>query len=88
MPTLTIEYRDDAERLVIEQAVAYLTQLRRVADDAPAGSALAVAERAALSGGRDLLRSALASALQRRADSADSAQKNSAGAPRAAAPAG
>ncbi|MSU80721.1 MAG: hypothetical protein EXS16_21865 [Gemmataceae bacterium] len=31
MPTLTIEYRDDSERLALEQAIAYVSQLRQVA---------------------------------------------------------
>jgi hypothetical protein len=31
MPTLPIDYRDEAERLAVEQAIAYLAQLRQVA---------------------------------------------------------
>ena len=83
MPTVTIECRDDAERLLLEQALAYLSQVRQVAEDAPAGSVLAVAEQAALAEGRKLLRATLASALQRRADSADSKKKRRVAAPRA-----
>ena len=40
MPTLTIAYRDDAERLALEQVIAYVAQLRQVAQDAPDGSVL------------------------------------------------
>ena len=29
MPTLTIEYRDESHRIALEQAIAYVTQLRR-----------------------------------------------------------
>jgi hypothetical protein len=66
MPTLTIEYRDDAERLVLEQALAYASQLSQLAQDAPEGSVLAACEQLALRSGRDLLRSTLAAALEGR----------------------
>lgn len=66
MPTLTIEYRDDAERLALEQAIAYVAQLRSVAQDAPDGSVLEACEKLALADGRALLRSTLAAALQGR----------------------
>jgi hypothetical protein len=45
MPTLTIEYRDDAERLALEQAIAYVAHLRQLAQDAPDGTVLAACER-------------------------------------------
>jgi hypothetical protein len=66
MPTLTIEYRDDAERLALEQAVAYVSHLRQLAQTAPTGSVLATCEQLALSEGRALLRSTLAAALEAR----------------------
>lgn len=66
MPTLTIEYRDDKERLVLEQAIAYVADLRQLAQDAPAGTVLDACERLALDKGRVLLRSALAASLQAR----------------------
>jgi hypothetical protein len=81
MPTLTIEYRDDAERLALEQAIAYVAQLRQLAQDAPDGSVLAAGEQLALRDGRALLRATLAAALQGRIDSAE--QK---GGPRASVP--
>jgi hypothetical protein len=81
MPTLTIEYRDAAERLALEQAIAYVAQLRQLAQDAPHGTVLAACEQLALTGGRALLRSTLAAALEGRIDSAE--QK---GGPRASAP--
>jgi len=81
VPTLTIEYRDDAERLLLEQALAYVTQLRQVAQDAPDGSVLAACEQLALRDGRALLRSTLAAALEGRIATAE--QK---GGPHAAAP--
>jgi hypothetical protein len=71
MPTLTIEYRDDAERLALEQALAYVFQLSHLAQDAPEGSVLAACEQLALSNGRDLLRSTLAAALESRIATAE-----------------
>jgi len=82
MPTLTIEYQDEAERLVLEQAIAFFTQMRQVAHDAPDGAVLAACERVALDGGRAPLRHTLAAAVQARAAAAE--QK---GGPPAAAPA-
>jgi hypothetical protein len=80
MPALTIEYRDDAERLALEQAIAYVAQLRQLAQDAPDGTVLAACEQLALRDGRALLRSTLAAALGGRIAAAE--QK---GGPRAAA---
>ena len=71
MPALTIEYRDQAERLALEQAIAYVSQLRQVAQDAPDGSVLAACEKLALRDGRALLRSTLAAALEGRIDAAE-----------------
>jgi hypothetical protein len=71
MPTLIIEYRDAAERLALEQAIAYVTQLRSVAQDAPDGSVLDACEQLALTEGRTLLRSTLATALEGRVGSAE-----------------
>jgi hypothetical protein len=81
MPTLTIEYRDAAERLALEQAIAYVAQLRQLAQDAPDGAVLAACEQLALKDGRALLRSTLAAALEGRIAAAE--QK---GGPRACAP--
>lgn len=66
MPSLTIEYRDENERLALEQAIAYVTDLRQLALDAPAGTVLDACERRALGQGRALLRSTLAASLQAR----------------------
>jgi hypothetical protein len=71
MPTLTIEYRDDAERLALEQAVAYVGHLRQVAQDAPDGAVLAACEALALDRGRALLRDTLAAALTGRIAAAE-----------------
>ena len=81
MPTMTIDYRDAAERLALEQAVAYVAQLRSVAQDAPDGTVLRACEKLALSDGRAMLRSTLAAALDGRI-----AQAEQKGGPRASAP--
>jgi len=71
MPVLTIEYRDDAERLGLEQAIAFFTQLRQTAQTAPDGTVLAACEEVALDAGRALLRNSLAAAVQSRIESAE-----------------
>jgi hypothetical protein len=45
MPTVTIEYTTQAERLALEQAIAYFTQLRQVAASAPTARCWAPANR-------------------------------------------
>ena len=91
MPTLTIDYRDAAERLALEQAIAYVAQLRAVAQGAPDGTVLAACEKLALTDGRALLRSTLAAALGGRIAQAEqkggppaSARRRTPGAPKAA----
>lgn len=91
-PTLTIEYRDDSERLAREQAIAYVAPLRWVAQDAPDGAVLDACETLALADGRALLRSTLAAALEGRIASAEqkggppaAARRRTPDAPRAAA---
>ena len=66
MPTLTIEYHDEDQRLALEQAIAYVADLRQLALDAPAGTVLEACESLALEKGRALLRSTLAAALHSR----------------------
>src|SRR5215472_3900807 len=71
MPVLTIEYRDEAERLGLEQAIAFFTQMRQTAQNAPEGTVLAACEQIALNEGRALLRHTLAAAAQSRVDWAE-----------------
>jgi len=82
MPSLTIEYRNDAERLALEQAIAYVSHLGRLAQDAPDGSVLAACEELALADGRALLRSTLAAALEGRVATAEQKGGPPASAPR------
>ena len=76
MPTLTIEYQTEAERLILEQALAFFAQLRHVGATAPDGTVLAACERVALDSGRQLVRDALASAVQERAGATDRPKKS------------
>ena len=68
MPTVMIalEYTDESERLALEQAVAFLTEMRRAATEAPDGAVLAACEGVALRDGRALLRNSLAAAVRGR----------------------
>lgn len=75
MPTLTIEYQTDAERLILEQALAFVAQMRDAGATAPDGAVLAACERVALDSGRRLVRDTLAAAVQDRADRTDAAKK-------------
>ena len=88
MPTLTIEYQTDAERLVLEQAVAYVQSMNQLARTAPHGTVLAACEQLALTDGRQLLRDNLAAALQARADDLGAKKKSPAPATRGDAGAG
>jgi len=85
MPTLMIEYQTDGERLVLEQAVAYVTAMKRLAATAPHGTVLAACEQLALTDGRKLLRDNLAAALQARADDTDAKKNSPTPAPKAGA---
>lgn len=75
MPTLTIEYQTDAERLILEQAIAYASAMQRHAATAPHGTIIAACEQLALTQGRKLLQNTLAIALQALAHTTD-AKKN------------
>lgn len=77
MPTHTFafEYTTAAQRLALEQTLAYLTHLNQVAATAVPGTVIDTCERVVLDQGRDALRTTLAAALQARADTVDAAQK-------------
>ncbi len=87
MPTLTIEYATDAERLMLEQAVAFFAELRTVAHTAPHGTVIDAREALALTGGRQLLRDSLGHAVQARIDAADREKKRPANGTKDRAPA-
>ena len=88
MPTLTIEYQTEAERLILEQALGFFAQMRHAGATAPDGTVLAACEQVALDSGRRLVRDTLAQVVQARADAADAPKKRRAPGPRADGPAG
>ena len=61
----TIEVRSKLEAILIEQAIAMARELERVADAAPDGHALAIAERGAIRAGCKLTRVDPEATLQR-----------------------
>jgi hypothetical protein len=71
MPTGTFEYKTIEERLAIEAAIAFASEMHRLASTAPAGSVLAACEQHALGPGRRLLTDTLAKAVQARVDHAE-----------------
>lgn len=71
MPSGTFEYQTEQERLAIEAAIAFVSELHHLAQTAPAGNVLALAESHAVDQGRQLLRATLAAAAQQRIDSAE-----------------
>ena len=68
MPTMTFEYHSDMERLELERAIAYVTEMRRLGATAPPGTVLAACESLALEAGRQMLRENLEAVVQARAD--------------------
>jgi len=71
MPVGTFEYRTDAERIAIERAIAFVTQLNDLAHAAPPGHVLDTCELQALTAGRDLLRESLQQAVQTYVDASE-----------------
>ena len=71
MPTGTFHYRTDDERLAIERAIAFVTEMNHLAQTAPPGLVLGSWEQQALRQGQDLLRSTIQQAVQARIDAAE-----------------
>lgn len=88
MPTLTIEYQTDTERLLLEQAIAYVSALRRQAATAPHGAVVDACEQLALTQGRKLLQTTLAVTLQSHAHTTDSKKSSPVHAPKGSGNAG
>ena len=68
MPTVSFEYRSQAERIAIERAVAFVAEMHSLAQISPDGHILHACEAHALDAGRDLLRATLQHAVQHRVD--------------------
>ena len=71
MPTLTINYTTDSERLAYERAIAFVAEMNRLGLHAPVGGVLDACEGLALSQGRELLQATLADAVQARVQDAE-----------------
>jgi len=63
--------RTELEALLVEQALAMAREHQTLADAAPDGQVLAIAELAAVRSGHELTRRALEAALQKQAESAE-----------------
>jgi hypothetical protein len=68
MPTLTITYHTEAERIAYEQAVAFVAEMHRLGLHSPARDVIDTCEGLALGQGRKLLNDTLAAAVQARVD--------------------
>jgi hypothetical protein len=68
MPTLTIHYATDAERLAYERAIAFVAEMHRLGLQAPDRDVINACEGLALDQGRKLLQDTLAAAVQARVD--------------------
>ena len=79
----TFVARTESEAMLVEQALAMAGELQAVADAAPDGQVLAVAEIAAVHSGRELTRRALEAALQAQAAPAEKKGLSAAPAPAA-----
>jgi len=71
MPTETFDYRDEAERLAMRRALAFVAQLHDLALSAPPGQVLDLCEQQALDGGRALSLATLCQLVQARIDQAE-----------------
>jgi hypothetical protein len=87
MPMGTFEYHSEKERVAIEQAIAFVSEMHSLAQASPDGQVLHACEGHALDAGRKLLRSVLQQAAQARVDSAEQKGGPPAPAPSARAPA-
>jgi len=71
MPTVTIECATEAEAASVRLAAAFAGEMHRLAQSAPDGHVLHLAEALALDQGRRLLRQTLQAAVQARVDAAE-----------------
>jgi hypothetical protein len=69
---------DAAKKLFLEQAAAYYDEMKIVADKAPHGKIIALAEKFAVEQGRELIRSSLESIVDERKNEIESDQKKTA----------
>lgn len=77
MPTFTVSYSTEAERLAYERAFAFVAEMHALGLNAPDGSVLDACEALTLSKGRDFLRATLAGAAQARIDDIEKKRNSS-----------
>jgi hypothetical protein len=71
MPTGTFDYSSEQERLAIENAIAFVTEMHALAQTTPGGLILHACEGHAFDAGHQLLRRCLQAAVQDRIDSSE-----------------
>ncbi len=78
MPTGTFQYQDEAERLSIEAAIAFVAEMRQLGLQKPDGGVIDACEALTLFKGQDFLRDTLAAAVQARVDDIEKKSNRSA----------
>ena len=71
MPTITVSYESEAQRLAYQRAIDYAAEMLRVAQAVPDAQVVDACEALALDRGRQLLRDSLGDAIQARVDAAE-----------------
>ena len=71
MPTITVSYESEAERVAYQRAIDYAAEMLRVAQAVPDARVVDACEGLALDRGRKLLRDSLGDAIQARLDVAE-----------------
>ena len=71
MPTITVSYESEAERVAYQRAIDYAAEMLRVAQAVPDAQVVDACEGLALDRGRKLLRDSLGDAIQARVDAAE-----------------
>ena len=71
MPTITVTYESEAERVAYQRAIDYAAEMLRVVRAVPDAQVVDACEGLALDRGRKLLRDSLGDAIQARLDAAE-----------------
>ena len=71
MPTITVTYESESERVAYQRAIDYAAEMLRVAQTVPDAHIVDACEGLALDQGRQLLRDSLGDAIQARIDAVE-----------------
>ena len=71
MPTITVSYESEVERVAYQRAIDYAAEMLRVAWAVPDAQVVHACEGLALDQGRKLLRDSLGDAIQARIEAAE-----------------